>query len=144
MPEKRFNQDKKLKGLLLALFLAGASVTGQAASGITEAMDTIAKGDYHTGVKLLGPLARQGNPEAQFLLGRAYSHGEGVEPDPSKAVKWLARAAEQMHYKAANTLGKLYSSGKGVKINADLAAKWYARAAEIAEATGIEHVDCTK
>jgi len=144
MPEKGVCTENWIMRLVLALLLfLGASMTCQAtAGGIIEAMDIIAKGDYRTGVKLLGPLARKGNPEAQYLLGRAYSHGEGVDPDPAKAVKWLELAAEKLHYKAANTLGKLYASGKGVKINADLAAKWFTRAAEIAEATGIDHIDC--
>lgn len=132
-----------MKRLVLVLLLLSVSFSSQAAGGITEALDVMAKGDYHAGVTMLGPLARKGNPEAQYLLGRAYSFGEGVDENPRKAVKWLERAAEQMHYAAANTLGKIYSTGKGgVKINADLAAKWFAKAAEIAEATGIEHIDC--
>ncbi len=109
---------------------------------LAAALDVMAKGDLYKGVKLLGPIARKGNPEAQYLLGRAYSHGEGVDPDPAQAVKWLERAADQMHYAAANTLGKIYASGMGVEINAELAAKWFERAADIAEKSDEEHEDC--
>ncbi len=138
-------RSKWLKQLMLALSLAGVSLGCQAISdGLAKALDAMAKGDYHTGVTLLGPLARQGSPQAQYLLGRAYTHGEGVDPDPVKAVKWLERAAYQLHYGAANTLGKIYASGMGVKINTNLAATWFSRAAEIAEATGGEHVDCSE
>ncbi len=143
MPERGMNGDKWLKQLVLALSLLAVSLGCQAVSDqLAEAIDAMAKGDYQTGVTLLGPLARGGSPDAQYLLGRAYTHGEGVEPDPVKAVKWLERAAYQLHYGAAKSLGKIYASGMGVKIDDNLAAKWFARAAEIAEVTGGEHVDC--
>lgn len=49
--------------------------------------------------------AEQGDAEAQFRLGYAYLHGEGVERDVSIAVPWLRKAAEQGHPHAQSTLG---------------------------------------
>jgi len=128
-------------GLALLLIVVSISCQAKAAS-LEQALDAMAGGDYYQGVTMLKPLARKGNSEAQYLLGRAYSHGEGVDPNPRKAIKWLERAAEQLHYGAANTLGKMYASGMGVPIDAGLAAKWFERAAEISDATTGEHADC--
>ena len=41
--------------------------------------------------------AQQGNAQAQYLLGRAYLEGIGVEQDPEKGLYWLEQASEQGH-----------------------------------------------
>jgi TPR repeat protein len=45
--------------------------------------------------------ARQGDAQAQYYLGRAYSSGEGVPKDIESAYAWLARSAAQGYKKAA-------------------------------------------
>ena len=45
--------------------------------------------------------AQDGDAEAQFYLGVAYSNGEGVEQDYAVAVKWLRLAAEQGYCRCA-------------------------------------------
>lgn len=145
MLDEVINNGIGLKRLVLALALIAISLGCQAnAAGLEAAMDAMAKGDYGQGVTILRPLAKRGDVEAQYLLGKAYSHGSGVDTDPAKAIKWLERAAEKMHYGAATTLGKLYASGMGVKISTDLAAKWFALAADIAKAMGEIPKDCSE
>ncbi len=76
MPKRGMNGYIWLKQLVLALSLLAVSLGCQAVSDqLAEAIDAIAKGYYQTGVTLLGPLARGGSPDAQYLLGRAYTHG---------------------------------------------------------------------
>ncbi|MBQ6773666.1 MAG: SEL1-like repeat protein [Synergistaceae bacterium] len=41
--------------------------------------------------------AQQGDAQAQYLLGRAYLEGIGVEQDPQKGLYWLEQASEQGH-----------------------------------------------
>lgn len=50
---------------------------------------------FEEAVKLLLPLAEQGEVEAQKLMARLYFAGNGVEKDLKRYEYWLTRAAEQ-------------------------------------------------
>lgn len=116
--------------LLLALALPATADT------IDDAAAALDGGDHSRALMLLRPLARDGNMDAQYLLGSLFSSGgNGVTQDGGEAVKWLARAAEQGHHQAANTLGMMYVSGLGVKMDEAEAKKWFALSAKIAEAS---------
>jgi TPR repeat protein len=60
------------------------------------------------------PLAKQGNAEAQVLLGMMYSNGTGVPQDDKEAVKWYRLSAEQEYELAQFNLGLMYAQGTGV------------------------------
>jgi TPR repeat protein len=64
--------------------------------------------DYRTALKELKPLAEQGNPEAQALLGLMYSLGRGVPFDVDQAMKWFKAAADQGNAEGQCRLGSLY------------------------------------
>lgn len=66
----------------------------------------------------------------QYLIGKMYWNGYGIEPNPKKAAVWFSKAAEQENAYAQYVLGKLYRDGNGVKANVDEAAKWFLKAAE--------------
>src|SRR6202050_397625 len=55
--------------------------------------------------------AEQGDPKAQFDLGKMYSQGQGVQRDYTASVGWYRKAAEQGDPKAQFDLGKMYSQG---------------------------------
>ena len=74
--------------------------------------------------------AEAGDAEAQFQLGRAYAHGEGVAKDLAEAVKWYRKAAEQNHPRAQHSLAFCYAVGDGVPKDSGEAAKWFRKAAE--------------
>ena len=123
---------------LLLLLLAAPAL----ADTIDDAAAALDAGEHSRAQLLLRPLARDGNMDAQYLLGSLYSSGgNGVAQDGKEAVKWLARAAEQGHQQAANALGMMYVSGMGVKMNEAEAKKWIALANEIAEANN-KSTDC--
>ena len=50
---------------------------------------------FEEAVKLLLPLAEQGEVEAQKLMARLYFSGHGVEKNMEKYHYWLVQAAEQ-------------------------------------------------
>lgn len=50
---------------------------------------------FEEAVKLLLPLAEEGEVEAQKLMARLYFSGNGVEKSMEKYHDWLSRAAEQ-------------------------------------------------
>jgi TPR repeat protein len=51
--------------------------------------------------------ASQGDPKAQYNLGRHYLEGEGVKRSEKIAKLWLAKAARRGHGKARNLLQAL-------------------------------------
>lgn len=74
--------------------------------------------------------AEQNDPNAQYILGLSYYHGDAVLRDYAEAAKWFRRAAEQEHADAQSNLGEMYDTGLGVPQSYSKAAKWYRRAAK--------------
>ena len=76
------------------LFLATAL---PAAADFETGLEAFRNGDYKTAFTLWEPLAKAGDPEAQFSLGILYRRGLGVEPDYRQAMGWFERAAGRGH-----------------------------------------------
>ena len=55
--------------------------TLHAAPSGDDALSAYTKGDYKTALKLLGPMAEDGNTFAEFTIGKMYLNGEGVSKD---------------------------------------------------------------
>lgn len=53
------------------------------------------------------------DPHAEYLLGRRYRYGWGVDYDRDKANKWFTRAMEQGHGGASYELGYAFDHGYG-------------------------------
>ena len=51
--------------------------------------------------------AEQGDAQAQYELGRAYSIGKGAPKDKAEAAKWYRKAAEQGHAEAQYVMSGL-------------------------------------
>jgi hypothetical protein len=45
------------------------------------------------GLDSLQAKANEGNPQAQYYVGKMYSRGVGLKKDPDKAIEWLNKAA---------------------------------------------------
>ena len=88
------------------------------------------KGDYHAALDQLLPLAKQGDPKAQRIIGNMYADGLGIEADYAAAAKWYQLAADQGYAPAMADLGDLYYYGDGVDQDHATAVKWYRRGAE--------------
>ncbi|MDR3435089.1 hypothetical protein [Telmatospirillum sp.] len=74
-----------IAALLCLLALAAPVAAGQ----LEDAKDAESRGDWATAIKLLRPLAEEGNPVAQGHLGMFYEIGRGVPVDFVEALKWL-------------------------------------------------------
>lgn len=74
--------------------------------------------------------AQQGDPDAQYRLGRMYYFGDGVAKNREEAAQWHAKAAAQGHAEAQYVLGLLYSAGDGVREDKEKAVLLIAGAAE--------------
>ena len=119
---------KALAGVLVALGLTGAVLAGPA-EDLAAATAAYGSGDYAAALKLLRPLAEQGNPGAQYNLGLMYRNGKGVPQDLGEAIGWYRRAADQGDPFAQYNLGVLYDEGRGVPQSHGLAMAWYRKAA---------------
>jgi len=80
-------------------------------------------GDFNTARTLFEPVAKQGNPVAQYNLGLMYGRGHGVKIDHSTAAKWYKLAADQGYAAAQTNLAKMYYLGQGVEQSYDQAFK---------------------
>lgn len=89
-----------------------------------------ARGDYAAALLEWRPLAEQGDPLAQTMLGIMYDFHQGVAHDDAEAVKWYRMAAIQGGATAQYLLGSHYFWGQGAAWSHGTAAIWYRKAAE--------------
>jgi uncharacterized protein len=88
------------------------------------------KNNYAAALRILQPLAEQGDPRAQSTLGHMYWRGRGVRRDDVEAVKWFRMGADRGDARAQFDLGNMYSEGLGVPQDHAEAAKLYRLAAD--------------
>jgi TPR repeat protein len=108
-----------------------ASIAGAAVAGPYEdALAAWSRGEYAAAYRLWGPVADQGDPDAQFYLGFMNEYGQGMSRNDAEAIRWYRKAADQDHALAQFRLGDLYSNGEGSPRDEIEAAKWYRLAAD--------------
>ena len=115
---------------MMLILLACVAASPALAGPHEDALAAYSKGDYETTVRLLRPLAEQGDAREQDQLGSMYQHGQGVTQDDKEAVLWFAKAAAQGNLWGEFHLALMYLVGKGVPSNSELAASWMRKAAE--------------
>ncbi len=108
------SQQKRLIITVSMIFL-GVTVlfnTGCAtsSSGLQQGKVSFLEGNYQQAYSQLAPLARRGNPEAQYALGYMYYYGQGVAQNEQLSRQWIQKAAEQNYPPAVKALAVLYKS----------------------------------
>ena len=83
----------KLKHAVAAMVLSFANPV--VAGPLEDANAAIKRRDYATAVRLIRPLAEQGNANAQYDLGTFYDNGLGVPLDKVRAYMWFSLSAAQ-------------------------------------------------
>lgn len=68
---------------------------------------------YQKAVYWFRKAAEQGDDSAQYMLGRCYYYGRGIEQNYTEAVNWYQKAADKEYASAQNTLGCCYEWGGG-------------------------------
>jgi uncharacterized protein len=103
------------------------------ADALQDGQSAIHRKDYPTAIRLLEPLARSGNAQAQLRMGLLHYHGHGVRENDAQALAWFEQAARQGLAEAQFHLGNMYAYGLadpgGGADPARLAAQWYFEAA---------------
>lgn len=87
-------------------------------------------GDYITALRIIEPLAENGDLRAQYILGYMHENGHVTNQDFALAAKWYRMAAKQGDAISEISLGHLYEHGKGVAKDFTEAAKLYRSAAD--------------
>lgn len=110
-------------GLILAALVLKQSAAF--AGPIEDGKAAFVQQDYEAALRLLQPLAKAGNAEAQAILGVMYNGGHGVPQDFDAASRWWQLAAVQGNPLAQLNLGLAY----GVKQDFVRAYMWLSTAA---------------
>ena len=116
--------------VVVATVLMTQSGRAESSLALSDALIRYAKLDYTQAHRLLWPLADEGNPVAQEILGFMYALGEGVSRDDAAAFHWFTLAAEAGRAEAQFELGHMYRDGLGVTADGKTAMLWLQRAAE--------------
>jgi TPR repeat protein len=98
-------------------------------SRLKAGQDAFQNGEYDRAVSEFLPLARRGNPVAQYCMARIYHEGKGLPEDNVAAFRWARQSAEHENVEGEALLGVLYAQGQGVARDDDEAARWFHRAA---------------
>lgn len=107
-----------------------ATLSRARADRLDEGVTAMRREDFETAMRLLRPLANQGNADAQLYVGSMLLSGQGVSQDLKEAVVWYRKAAEQGKASAQYALGTLYFGAPGMSRDDTVAAMWIGRAAE--------------
>ena len=92
-------------------------------------------GESPPDVTALKVKAAAGDPEAQFLLGRALLRGESVPKDLPEALRLIKPAAESGHAGAMGAYGFMLSRGLATEKNETAAIEWLRKSAALGVAT---------
>ncbi len=125
---------KLKRAIAAAIVLVSAFSVPVAAGALEDAAAAHARGDYAKALRLIRPLANDGDAAAQFNLGVMYLTGHGVQQDDAAAALWFRKAAEQGYALAQTNLGVLYRDGRGVAEDATEAVMWLRKAADQGDA----------
>ena len=90
-------------------------------------------------VKYIQTQAKQGEADAQYLLGRIYFSKQvvqGIAQDLQEAFRWFHKSAEQGNARAQVQLSVMYGEGVGVAKDLKKAFRWNRLAAEQGNAKG--------
>ncbi|MGL6384841.1 tetratricopeptide repeat protein [Aeromonas caviae] len=86
-------------------------------------------GHFDEATRIWTPLAEQGQPRAQALMGWSHEVGQGSEQDMDRAIRLYRQAAQAGDAFGHYRLGEVYLRGAGVKRDLHEAFRWMELAA---------------
>jgi TPR repeat protein len=84
-----------LNHILAVIILVLSFAESVAAGPLEDADAAVKRRDYATAVRLIRPLAEQGDASAQYTLGVFYDNGLGVPQDHIRSYMWFDLSAAQ-------------------------------------------------
>jgi hypothetical protein len=126
-----------MRRALLAFAVSIVMIGGALAGPLEDGQTAYNRGDYATALRLLRPLAEEGNALSQTYLGVMYERGRGVAQDEAEGARWYRLSADQGLPLAQYALGSMYADGIGIPEDHVQAHLWLSLAASRLEAIGI-------
>ena len=121
-----------LFALLVSVSLSGWN--SARADALKDGQDAWDAGHFAKSMELLLPLAKDGNPNAQYRVGVMHAHGQAASLNQAEAVKWFLLSAAQGNADAQLALGNEYAiggyGGVGIERDAPEAYFWLVLAIE--------------
>lgn len=118
------------RALCSGLVLLLAFGTGSArAETLAKGVSAYEAGKHAEALQILTPLANQGHPEAQRVIGEMYYTGKGVRKDAATGFHWIKRAADAGEKIAQYNLGYIAENGGIEALPRDAAITWYTKSA---------------
>ena len=118
------------RALFVSYILLSSFAARVAAGPLDDATAAMERRDYATALRLLRPLADQGDADAQARLAAMFIAGQGVPQDYAEAAKWFRKAADQGSTIAQLGVAAMYIAGRGVPQDDTEAVRWLRRAAD--------------
>jgi TPR repeat protein len=81
-------------------------------------------------IKLLSPIAEEGNNEALYRMAIMLQNGLGCQTNTEKAFDYMNKAAENNHALAQHALGFMFFEGECANQNIEKSIEWFTKAAE--------------
>lgn len=126
--------------ILIVLMLLFAGLCHAEPDALNDALRAQEAGDDVKAANLLLPLAKKGDPIAQFNLGVLYSQSQVILKDYRIAMQWYLAAAQQGNAQAQDNAGELYAAGKGVTQDYRKAMTWFALSAKQGNSSAQLHI----
>jgi TPR repeat protein len=130
-----------LKRALATITVVLSFAATSAAAPIDDAVAAFNRSDFPTALKLLRPLAEQGNARAQVFLGQMYDFGYLVPQAYAETFRWYRKAAEQGDPTGQYLLAFMYKVGRGVPQDYVSAHMWWNLAAASGDVYSAKHRD---
>ncbi len=93
---------------MLVLVIVLSACTADALPPHHKGLEALNMGDYAEALLLLSPLAEDGAPGSQAIIGVMHHQGSGVPQDYVEARRWFRLAAAQENSLAQYMLGTIY------------------------------------
>jgi TPR repeat protein len=122
--------------LVLCMAVSGVASNAMAADPSDDGDRAFENHDYPKAVRLLMPLAQQGNMIAELDIGLMYFGGNGLAQDDREAARLFLAAAQQGNFGAQTDIGIAYATGRGIPQDRVQAYMWFSVAASQQAATG--------
>jgi TPR repeat protein len=122
--------------LVISFFVLAAPVLANDKQAVIDECDLKYKtNDYNSAFPACKQAAKQGDANAQSILGVMFYDGEGTPKDDKQAFHWYTKAAEQGEASSQSQLGEMFYFGKGTPQDYEQAIYWYTKAVEQGDAT---------
>ncbi len=130
----------RILGVLVAVFCSGFSGMASAQETNQQAQPQAKNERVVYSMKDALPVyrekARQGDVDAQLMMGQIYEMGDIVDADMVAAFSWYMKAARQDNAKAQFKVAEMYLYGQGVERDFSHAEKWASESARQGNADG--------